>query len=57
MSNFACKDVGMNCGFEIRGAMSKDEVMQLAAVHAKVVHGIAAISPDLASKVQAAIKP
>jgi predicted small metal-binding protein len=57
MSSFACKDVGMNCGFEIRGAKSKDEVMQLAAVHAKVVHGITAIPPDLASKVQSAIKP
>jgi len=46
----------MNCGFEILGAKSKDEVMQLAAVHAKLVHGIASIPPDLASKVQAAIK-
>jgi predicted small metal-binding protein len=56
MSSFACKDLGMNCGFEIRGAKSKDEVMPLAAVHAKVVHGITATPPDLVSKVQAAIK-
>ncbi|HLY77314.1 MAG TPA: DUF1059 domain-containing protein [Thermoplasmata archaeon] len=57
MSSFACKDVGMSCGFEVHGAKSKDEVMQLAAVHAKIVHGITSIPPDLASKVQAAIKP
>jgi predicted small metal-binding protein len=57
MSSFACKDVGMNCGFAIHGAQSKDEVMQLATVHAKIVHGIHPIPNDLASKVQAAIKP
>jgi predicted small metal-binding protein len=56
MPSFACKDIGMNCGFEIHGAKTKDEVMQLTAVHAKVEHGIATIDPALASKVQAAIK-
>jgi predicted small metal-binding protein len=57
MSSFACKDLGMNCGFELRGAKSKDEVMQLATVHAKMVHAISPVPPDLASKIQAAIKP
>ena len=56
MPSFACKDLGMNCGFEVRGAGSKDEVMKLAAVHAKAVHAIDPIPHDLAAKVQSAIK-
>jgi predicted small metal-binding protein len=38
--NVRCKDVGVNCGFEIRGASSVDEVLQELAIHAKVVHGM-----------------
>ena len=53
---FKCKDVGMKCDFEVKGASSKDEVMQIAAVHAKVVHKMDTVSPDLAAKVSAAIK-
>ena len=46
----------MKCGFEFKDATSKDEALQLAATHAKVAHGIATIPPDLATKVNAAIK-
>jgi predicted small metal-binding protein len=53
---FKCKDVGMKCGFEFKNATSKDEALQLAATHAKVTHNIATIPPDLAAKVNAAIK-
>ncbi|MDE1821386.1 MAG: DUF1059 domain-containing protein [Euryarchaeota archaeon] len=53
--NFACKDIGMTCGFEIRGATSKDEIFQEAAAHAKVAHKMATIPPDVATKVSAAI--
>ncbi len=30
---FKCKDIGMKGNFEIKGAASKEEVMQIAAVH------------------------
>ena len=51
-----CKDVGVNCGFEIRGASSVDEVLQELAIHAKVVHGMTAIPPDVGGKIRQAIK-
>lgn len=53
---FKCKDIGMKCDFEIKGASSKDEVIQLASVHAKAAHGIESVSPDLQSKISSAIK-
>lgn len=51
-----CKDVGMDCGFEIKGATTEEEVMQIAAVHAKLAHNMDKIPPELAAKVKAAIK-
>ena len=45
-----------DCDFEVKGASSKDEVMQLASVHAKQAHKIETISPELAQKVGNAIK-
>ncbi len=53
---FKCKDVGMKCDFEVKGGTSRDEVMQIASVHAKVAHHIDNITPELATKVGAAIK-
>jgi len=44
------------CDFEVNGASSKDEVMQIAAVHAKQAHKMETIPPDVAQKVSAAIK-
>jgi len=51
-----CKDVGMNCGFEIRGATSVDEVLQELAIHAKIAHGMTAIPSDKLSEIRKAIK-
>ncbi|MEM3671286.1 MAG: DUF1059 domain-containing protein [Thermoprotei archaeon] len=53
---FKCKDIGMKCGFEVKGGSSKEEVMQLAQVHAKLAHHMETIPPDVAQKVSAAIK-
>lgn len=53
---FKCKDVGMRCGFEVKGSSSRDEVMQLASIHAKVTHGMETIPPDVAQKVSSAIR-
>ncbi len=55
MASFKCQDIGMSCGFEIRGAASRDEALKLASVHAKEAHGLAPIPPDVAAKVSAAI--
>jgi predicted small metal-binding protein len=54
--NFACKNVGMNCAFEIRGASSKAEALEQAAAHAKHAHQITTIPPELAAKVNAAVR-
>ena len=50
-----CGDLMPGCNFAAEG---KDvaEVMAKGAAHAKSEHGISAIPPDLAQKVQAAIK-
>jgi predicted small metal-binding protein len=37
MMKFACKDVGVDCGFVATGA-TKDEVMQKAMQHGGTVH-------------------
>ena len=51
-----CKDVGVDCDFEITGAKTEDEVMQIAAIHAKLAHNMQQIPPELAAKAKAAIK-
>lgn len=51
-----CKDVGVDCDFEIKGAMTEEEVMQIAAIHAKLAHNMDKIPPELAAKAKAAIK-
>jgi predicted small metal-binding protein len=46
----------MKCGFEVKGGTSKDEIMQIASVHAKVTHNIDPVPSDLAQKLSMAIK-
>jgi predicted small metal-binding protein len=54
---FKCKDIGMkDCDFEVKGSTSRDEVMQIATVHAKQAHKMETIPPDVAQKVSSAIK-
>lgn len=50
-----CADLMPDCNFVAEG---KDvaEVMAKGAAHAQSAHGISTIPPDLAQKVQAAIK-
>jgi predicted small metal-binding protein len=50
-----CRDVGLDCDYEVRGR-TEEEVMREAATHAQRVHGISEISPELATKVRAAIR-
>ncbi len=56
MASFKCADIGMACGFEVKGAKDAGEVMAIAAAHAKSSHGISSPPPDLVTKLQKAIK-
>lgn len=50
-----CRDAGVDCDFEARGA-TVEEVMQKCAEHAKADHGMDEIPAELAAKVKAAIR-
>ena len=50
-----CRDVGMNCDFEARGN-TEAEVLQQASAHARSVHQITEMPPELAAKVRGAIR-
>ncbi|MFP3170209.1 MAG: DUF1059 domain-containing protein [Sulfolobaceae archaeon] len=53
--NFSCADIGMNCGYEIRGA-SSEELIEILKIHAQKAHGIKQINQDLAEKIKKNIK-
>ncbi len=50
-----CRDVGLNCDFEVRGT-TDEEVLQKAVVHARIVHALSDVPTELATKVRAAIR-
>jgi predicted small metal-binding protein len=50
-----CRDVGLDCNFEVHGA-TEEEVLQKAVVHARIVHDLPDVPPQLATKVRAAIR-
>jgi predicted small metal-binding protein len=52
---FACRDIGISCGFEAR-ANSESELMEKIAAHAKKAHNMKEIDSATLSKVKAAIK-
>jgi len=54
MKYIRCRDLGVNCDFEARGATTEDVLAQCAH-HAKHDHGMNQIPPDLIARVQAAI--
>jgi len=49
-----CREVGVDCDFEARGA-TEQEVLDKAAAHGRSAHGIQELSPELVAKVRAAI--
>jgi predicted small metal-binding protein len=51
----SCRDVGVDCDFQATGD-TVEEVLAQTAEHAKTAHGYDGIPPELAAKVQAAIK-
>ena len=52
---FACRDIGMGCGFEA-GAANMGELLPKIADHAKKAHNMAQIDDGTVAKVKAAIK-
>jgi len=51
----SCRDVGVDCDFKASAATA-EELMQKTAQHAKEAHGMKAIPPELAARVQAVIR-
>lgn len=50
-----CREVGVDCDFEARGA-TEQEVLDKAAEHGRTTHGLHELSPELVAKVRAAIR-
>ena len=51
----SCRDAGVDCDFEARGA-SFEEVMQLCADHGAKEHNMKAFGPDLYRKMRSCMK-
>ena len=49
-----CADVGMDCDF-VATAETVDQLMEKVVEHARDVHGITEVTPDLAAKVSSVI--
>jgi len=54
MKVIRCRDVGFNCEAVVR-APTEGEALQMAAQHAKEVHGIDPVPPEVVDKVRAVI--
>ena len=52
---FACKDIGMKCGFKAQ-AEDEERLMKKIAQHAKSAHKMAQIDSATLEKVKAAIR-
>jgi predicted small metal-binding protein len=52
---FKCKDIGFDCDAVIH-ASSEADALEKIAIHARDVHGLANITPDVLSKVKAALR-
>lgn len=50
-----CKDVGFECEGVVR-AESEEEVLQMAAKHAKTTHGVNELTEELVQKVKSVIR-
>lgn len=50
-----CRDVGPDCDFVARG-QSEEDIMRQVTDHARKVHGIDPVPPELARKAQSSIR-
>ena len=55
MKAIRCRDVGVDCDFEARGATA-EEVLAKCAEHARADHGMEQIQPEIVEKVNAAMR-
>jgi predicted small metal-binding protein len=55
MATFKCKDLGMQCGFEVTDE-NQDELMKIVALHAEKTNGMKDVSPDMVTKIKKAIR-
>jgi len=46
----------MDCGFEVKGASSEEEILEILKIHAKNVHHMKEISDDMKNKIKQSIK-
>ena len=46
----------MNCGFEVKGSSSEEELLEILKIHAKLAHGISQMPEDLVNKVRQNVK-
>jgi predicted small metal-binding protein len=53
--HIACSDVVPGCSFTASAA-NEEELMKKVVAHATDAHGVTEVTPELAAKVQAAIK-
>jgi predicted small metal-binding protein len=53
--SFACRDIGIACGFKAR-AETRKELMEKISEHAKKAHNMRQMDDQTMSKVEAAIK-
>jgi predicted small metal-binding protein len=50
-----CRDVGFDCDGVVR-AETEEEALQLVAEHAREIHGVQDVPPDVVEKVQAVMQ-
>lgn len=50
-----CRDVGFDCNGVIK-APSEDEALALVAEHAKTVHGVKEITPEIVQKIKSVMQ-
>jgi len=50
-----CRDVGFDCNGVIK-ASTENEALSLAAEHAKTVHGIKDITPEIVQKIKSVMR-
>jgi predicted small metal-binding protein len=55
MKRFACKDIGMSCGF-VANAETEKELLDKVAEHARKAHNMQTIDNATMAKIKAAIK-
>ncbi|BDC19901.1 DUF1059 domain-containing protein [Acidianus sp. HS-5] len=53
---FECKSIGMNCGFQVKGSSSEEELLEILKIHAKLAHGISQMPEDLVDKIKQNVK-